>query len=433
MAAFAVTAPGLAPLAAAELAGLGLAPAAPEPGGVPFAATPEALLRANLWSRLASRVLVRLAEFGAHDFATLERRAAGVPWRAVVPAGATVRLRVTCRKSRLYHSDAVAERVARGLLAAVPGAVLAAGTAAGADADDEATHGDAAAAGGDRHHGAPEALIVVRLDHDRCVVSADSSGALLHRRGWRLATAKAPLRETLAAALVAASGWDGTTPLVDPFGGSGTIGIEAALRARGLAPGRGRRFACERWPAFADTDGEALATRLRREAAAGARARAPAPIVVADRDAGACEAARANAARAGVGDDLTVVQRPLAATDLASLGPAGWVVTNPPYGMRVAEGRDLRALYATLGRVLRDGGAGWRLAMVSADDRLAGQVRLPLVSRLRTVNGGLPVRFLVMPGGPEAPAGADPAGSGTGASGVATPGSGRVATGAPAA
>jgi putative N6-adenine-specific DNA methylase len=162
---------------------------------------------------LASRVLVRLAEFEARDFATLEKMATRVPWHLVLEAGAAVRLRVTCRKSRLYHSDAVAERVARGITNSIPGS-----QALGRAKDDE-----------DDDDGNTQ-LIVVRFDHDRCTISADSSGALLHRRGWRQAIAKAPLRETLAAAMLAACDWNGEVPLVDPFCGSGTIGIEAALR-----------------------------------------------------------------------------------------------------------------------------------------------------------------------------------------------------------
>jgi putative N6-adenine-specific DNA methylase len=381
-----VAAPGLAPLLAAEIAALGVAVGAVAPAGVAFVATADDLLRVNLWSRLATRVLVRLAAFAARDFAALERQAARVPWTRVLDASIPVRLRVTCRKSRLYHSDAVAERVARGIAGAIPGVSV----AGGAPADDAEVVGP----GGDADGHRGDSLVVVRLDRDQCTISVDSSGDLLHRRGWRLATAKAPLRETLAAALLAVTGWAGDVPLVDPLGGSGTIGIEAALLARGMAPGLGRRFACERWPGM---DAGRIAT-LRDDAARLARPAASVPIVVADRDPGACEAVRANAARAGVGADVTVVQRALSETDLAAMGPRGWVVTNPPYGVRVSGGRDLRGLYARLGDIVR-AAHGWRLALVVADERLAGQLRLPLETALRTVNGGLPIRFAVTPGG----------------------------------
>jgi putative N6-adenine-specific DNA methylase len=228
-------------------------------------------------------------------------------------------------------------------------------------------------------------------------VSADTSGALLHRRGWRLATAKAPLRETLAAALIASSGWPGDVPLVDPMGGAGTIAIEAALRARGLVPGLARDFACEHWPG-AD---RALMARLREEAAARTRPALSAPIVCADRDAGAIEATEGNATRAGVRADLTVLHQPLSAMDLAALGPRGWVVTNPPWGLRTGDPATLRALWGRLGALIRAAGPGWSLAAVVPDPQYARELRLPLETLLRTSAGGRPVSFVRsrLPGG----------------------------------
>ncbi|MFN8716405.1 MAG: class I SAM-dependent RNA methyltransferase [Gemmatimonas sp.] len=379
--AFAVAAPGFAPLIAAECVALGLSPREVTPAGVALELTPAELFTLNCWTRLASRVLVRLAHFGARDFATLEKQAARVPWARVVHPGASVRLRVTCRKSRLYHSDAVAERVARGLAAGIAGAQV-----SGRARDDEEDDGT--------DETAPAQLIVVRLDHDRCTISADSSGTLLHRRGWRMAVAKAPLRETLAAMMLAAVPWDGGEPLVDPFCGSGTIGIEAALRARHMAPGLARRFAMERWPG-ADA---AACEAVRAAARAAVRPGVGVPIVLRDRDAGAITAARANAERAGVLGDLIIEQGALSETDLAALGPRGLLLTNPPYGMRVSDGADLRGLYARLGDVLRAGGPGWHLGLLVPHDRaLAGQLRLRLTPAVHTTNGGLPVELLLTP------------------------------------
>jgi len=382
--AFAIAAPGLAPVVADELRALDIAPLRVEPAGVAFAGDPVAVLRANLHSRLATRVLLRLATFTARDFATLEREARRVPWARVLAAGDVAVLSVTCRKSRLYHSDAVAERVARAITRVLPAVSV---DAARGD-DEEAGEGGAeevASVGGARRQ-----RLLVRFDRDVCTLSADASGALLHRRGWRLATAKAPLRETLAAALIASSGWPGTVPLVDPMGGAGTIAIEAALRARGLAPGLSRDFACEHWP---DAD-RALAARLREEAAARTRATLPAPIVCADRDAGAIEATEGNAVRAGVRDALTVLHQPLSAMDLAALGPRGWVVTNPPWGLRTGDPATLRALWGRLGALIRAAGPGWTLAAVVPDPQYARELRLPLETLLRTSAGGRPVSFV---------------------------------------
>lgn len=376
---FAVATPGVAPLVAAECVALGLTPREVSTAGVALDLTLTELFTLNCWTRLASRVLVRLAHFEARDFATLEKHAARVPWARVLTAEASVRLRVTCRKSRLYHSDAVAERVARSLTAVMSGVQV-----SGRARDDEDDDG--------ADDAAVSQLIVVRFDRDRCTISADSSGALLHRRGWRPAVAKAPLRETLAATMLAAAPWDGEVPLVDPFCGSGTIGIEAALRVRRMAPGLARSFAMERWPG---ADGAAY-NAVRQAARDAILPGVGAPIVLRDRDAGAIAAARANAERAGVLGDLHIEQGALSETDLAGLGPRGLLLTNPPYGLRVSDGADLRALYARLGDVLRTGGHGWRLGMLVPPDRaLAGQLRLRLTPAVRTTNGGLPVELLL--------------------------------------
>ncbi|MEO7359152.1 MAG: THUMP domain-containing protein, partial [Gemmatimonadaceae bacterium] len=329
--AFAIAPPGIAPLVANELHDLGIAPTDVGDAGVSFTASRRDLLRANMWLRTASRIIVRLDSFEATDFQTLERRAKLVPWADVIRVGAQVQLRVTCRKSRLYHSDAVAERIGRAIEAKI------AGSRVDLHAADEEKEGAADAAD-------PQ-LIVVRFDRDQCTISADSSGALLHRRGWRQAIAKAPLRETLAATLISASGWDTKSPLVDPFAGSGTIAIEAALRARNLAPGIARTFSMVNWPGTHS----GLLTLLRKEAHSVATGKAGVPIIAADRDAGACAAMQSNAERAGVERDVEIVQRSVSETDLAAIGDRGWVITNPPYGVRVSGGADLRSLYQRLG------------------------------------------------------------------------------------
>src|SRR5690606_37236797 len=171
-----------------------------------------------------SRVLVRVATFRARTFAELERRAGRVAWDRWVGAGRAVRLRVTSRKSRLYHTGAIAERII-GQIERVAGPLAHVST--GSASDDEA----------DGAEGRDEQLFIVRFLRDECTISVDTSGELLHRRGYRQALAKAPLRETIAAAMLLASGWDGRSPLVDPFCGSGTIPIEAALLACRIPPG----------------------------------------------------------------------------------------------------------------------------------------------------------------------------------------------------
>lgn len=200
--AFVACAPGLELLAATELGALGVAIAGTEPGGVTFAADYAQLAAANLHLRTATRVTVRLGTFHASAFHELERHANKLPWDRYVAPGAAVAFRVTSKKSKLYHQRAIAERLTEAVAGRVGGAHALAAVAA-EDDDDEAI---------------PAAQeFVVRLFHDQCTVSADCSGALLHRRGYRLATAKAPLRETLAASLLLGAGWTGQAPLIDPF------------------------------------------------------------------------------------------------------------------------------------------------------------------------------------------------------------------------
>jgi putative N6-adenine-specific DNA methylase len=215
-----------------------------------------------------------------------------------------------------------------------------------------------------------------------CTVSADSSGALLHQRGYRVAPAAAPLRETLAAALLLAAGFSPDEPLCDPLCGSGTIAIEAALIAMRRAPGLSRRFAFEKWPGFA----AAVLEELRKEARSREKP-ISAQIEASDRDAAALAAARENAARAGV--EIRFSERALA--DLPPAAGSGLVACNPPYGVRI--GGDLRRVYRELGDAARRR-PGWRVAAVVADEPLAKAAGLTWSKLLRTQNGGIRIEML---------------------------------------
>ena len=349
-----------------------------EGGGVAFEGGRREIYRANLWLRTASRVLVRLGEFSAVNFPELRKKAGRLEWERFLIPGQAVTLRVTCRKSRLYHSDAVAERLAGAIgdrLGKPPVFV---------PRPAEKTPGELPASQ------SPPVLIVARLVHDRCTISIDSSGELLHRRGYRLATAKAPLRETLAAGMLLAAGWDPTAALLDPFCGSGTIPIEAALMKLGVAPGRARRFAFMDWPDFDKPLWEALLAEGQGKAPAG-----KATILASDRDAGAIESALSNAERAGVAGEIAFTCR--AVSDALAGAPPGsgigWVVTNPPYGVRISADKDLRNLYARFGSRLRESFPGWQVAILCNDERLVRQTGLRLDTSLSLVNGGVVVRL----------------------------------------
>lgn len=371
---FAVAAPGLELFVQQELLALGL-PGEAMAGGIAFRGGENAIYRANLHLRTASRVLLRLGEFFADSFSELRARASRLPWATYLQPGQPVVIKATCHKSKLYHSDAVAERVA--------GAI---GDRLGQPAARVKGRGEDDELAGSEQGGSVPALVLVRLVRDIVTISLDTSGALLHQRGYRLATAKAPLRETLAAALLLASGWDRASPLLDPFCGAGTLPIEAALLALNIAPGRARPFAFMDWPGFQPD----LWRALLDEAESTRRLEAP-PLLGSDRDAGAIEAAQANGQRAGVARHLQFSRQAVSALE-APPGP-GWVVTNPPYGVRVKDSGDLRNLYAQFGKTLRARCPGWRLALLTADQRLAHATGLAFddTQTVSLTNGGLRV------------------------------------------
>jgi putative N6-adenine-specific DNA methylase len=392
--AFASTGPGLESIAAGELKTLGIR-GRQEIGGVAFNADLDRLYESNLWLRTATRVLVRLGDFHASTFYELERRAKKLPWADFLPATGKVRVRVTCRKSKLYHSDAVAERV---LSAIVGSASRVIEGSAENDGDADAGNADAAETLDAADHDESLAeesgqLFVVRIVNDECEVSADSSGELLHRRGYRREIAKAPLRETIAAAMVLASGWKGDEPLLDPMCGSGTIPIEAAMIARKIAPGLRRDFQFMNWPGF---EAERW-NRILETAQAAAVTDFTGEILGSDRDAGAVQAAARNAERAGVSENVRFSQEAVSGSIAAiddSVRESGWILTNPPYGIRVGESADLRNLYAKLGSALKSKPL-WRLGILTSDSALVRQTRLSLRPRFSTSNGGIPVSYFV--------------------------------------
>jgi putative N6-adenine-specific DNA methylase len=353
---FVVVAPGLERLAADELASIGI----PAPklrvqhGGIDLQATTRQLYAIHRWARIPTRVLVRVAADTVRNWDELQALVRTVDWQAYLgPAPAGVELHVASHRSVLYHQGAIAERVS---------AVLGRPETKGAQA------------------------VHVRLDRDRAVVSVDASGHLLHRRGWRSETHRSPLRTTIAAAMVRASGWRGDATLVDPLAGSGTIAIEAALWAAGRPIER--PFAFQQWPSFEPGTWASVTGSGRPDALS-------APVFAADRDAGAFAALERHVEGAGLTGRVTVAHAPLAAQQWPAATTARTVViANPPYGHRVGGTGtgDLRDLYATLGR--RASEADARLVLLSADRRLADATGLALEELFQVDNGGIPVRCL---------------------------------------
>lgn len=349
--AFVVMAPGLEQVAVDELRALGVGGRVTRTrGGLETDLTTRQLYAAHRQCRVPTRVLVRLATDTCRRFDELERLVGSIDWGRYLPDGAPVAVHAASQSSALYHEGAIVERVA---------AVL------GRPVDD----------GGQRVH--------VRLSRDKATVSIDATGESLHRRGWRTAAHAAPLRATIAAAMLRVGGYDGSQPLIDPMTGSGTIAIEAASIA--LRRPIDRTFAFRQWPSFEPGTWASVC------APAPPRTADAAPIIAADRDAGAVAMAREHAAAAGVADMIGFQQAALGAQQWPDT--PGLVVCNPPYGHRLGDTSALRDLYAALGRRVAEG--RHRLCILVADDRLVAATGLTLDERFATSNGGIAVRCLV--------------------------------------
>ncbi|SCY70196.1 THUMP domain-containing class I SAM-dependent RNA methyltransferase [Desulfoluna spongiiphila] len=277
-------------------------------GGVEFTARLESLWQAALSLRLANRILVRLASFKAENFDKLERRIAEIPWELWLPTDADPEVVVTTHHCRLYHTDAVAQRVKGVVDQALPGG-----------------------------EGRVPQKIYLRGEDDRFTLSLDAAGEPLYKRGVKTHGGRAPIRETLASAILTMAGYTGDAPLADPMCGAGTFSLEAAMRATRTPPGLFRRFAFEQWPSFREKG----FAHMKREAEK-AISDVSAPVIFAsDLDQGAVDRLGATLAELPFGKAVG-----LRASDFFSLDPAsvssvpGVVVFNPPYGKRIKGGND---------------------------------------------------------------------------------------------
>ncbi len=360
---FAVAPPGFEKICVAELAALGMTELETLPGGVEFCGGLRELYLANLWLRSASRVLVRVGEVTARDFPTLYKRLARLPWGRFVKPGAACIVRATCHRSRLSHSGRVAETCREALRNAL-----------GAAEPLES-----------------KATVYLRLEDDRCQVSIDSSGELLHRRGYRVANVAAPLRENLAAGCLLALGYDGSAPLIDAMTGSGSFAIEAAMIALNRAPGAKRHFAFMDWPKYRP----GLWLQLLDHAQRQERTELAVPIMAVDNNSKAIEAAQQNLLAADLPVQVQFTCQPM--QELSAESPFGMLICNPPYGERIGRTAALLALYRDLGRVYAAEFSAWQGAIVCPDSELVRATGIPFETCLRFSNGGIRVSLLKKP------------------------------------
>ena len=365
---FATCAPGLEPVLHGELRELVFAKLERQVGGVRFEGDRRDVWRANLRLRSATRVLERIARFPAADGDALHAACLALPWERWLRPDGALWVSAHTNESALDHSRFVEQRVKDAVC-------------------DRFRDRGLQRPRVEREE--PDLRIDLHLFRDRATVSLDTSGEPLHKRGWRRHQGRAPLAETLAAGCALLSTWDRRSPLVDPFCGSGTLLIEAALLARDVPPGAfGRTYAFERLP---DHDARAYA-RLK------ARELAPRPtrklrLFGYDADPARVREATENVAAAGLSDAITIEQRAFSDLELRR-GWNAWILTNPPYGERVGEGTDLAPLYTELGRRLREEWAGYHLELLSGDPRWTKALALKVHRRVALRNGGLPVQLV---------------------------------------
>jgi putative N6-adenine-specific DNA methylase len=353
---------GLEAVVSRELTNLGISDARAENGQVHFQGGPEELCRANMWLRSADRVWLRLGEFPAATFEELFQGTKALPWAEVLPREARFPVDGHVHASLLTSLPAVQRTVKKAVVECLQQRYQTAWL--------EET--------------GPTFPIRAFLVRDRCALMLDTSGSGLHRRGYHTMNAPAPLRETLAAALVLLSYWRADRPLVDPFCGSGTIPIEAAMIALRRAPGLQRAFAAENWPLV----GRKAWQEARREADEAFDRETTLQILGSDVDPEVLALARIHLRQSGLeGRGIHFQRQDIA--DFHEDREYGVLVTNPPYGERMLERRQAEDLYATLGRVVADLPT-WSVYVLSSHPDFARHFRRSISRRRKLYNGMIP-------------------------------------------
>lgn len=335
-------------------------------GGVQFAGDALICYRVNLESRIASRVLWQVARAGYSGENDIYRIAYAVPWSDWFDASRTIRVDVSATKSPLTSLNFVTLKIKDGVCDKLRQRLQ-----RRPDVDTRA----------------PDIPIQGHLTEREFTLYLDTSGEPLFKRGQRLATGEAPLRENLAAGMLRLAGWTPGVPLLDPMCGSATILVEAACMALEILPGLGRHFAFEK---FANFDARAW-RELVQKRTARRKARLALPIHGSDIDGRVLNAARANLRGAGL-DEVVSLQR-ANLLDISAPAAEGIIVSNPPYGVRLGDEQALAELYPKIGDLLKQRFTGWRAYFLSADMRLPKLIRLATSKRTPLFNGALDCRL----------------------------------------
>ena len=366
---FATCPRGLETILTQELDAQGCTHIAPTDGGVSCQGSLEAIYRANLHSRTASRILLQLAKQPYRREDDIYRAAKSIRWEDWFHAGQTFKIKVEGKRARVKSLDFTALKIKDGLC-------------------DRFRSSQGQRPSVDKAN--PHIRIHAFISEQHAAIFIDTSGEALFKRGYRQDTGEAPLRENLAAGLLLLAGYDGTQPFQDPFCGSGTIAIEAAWIALGRAPGLNRRFGFEKLAQF----DRALWVKLKAEARHAIKNRPYANIAASDNDRAMTRMTQANAAAAEVDGFIDI--NTLDAQDTRPNGEGGIIVSNPPYGVRLAEIQALHALYPQLGSWLKQHYAGWTAGLFSGDMDMPKLMRLKPKRKIPLFNGNLDCRLFLL-------------------------------------
>jgi len=357
---------GLETVLSDELTALGAKNVKAVDGGVGFAGDFALCYRANLWSRVASRILWKVGEAPYKNEEDIYRLALGLPWPEWFDVGRTLRVDTTAIKCPLKSLDFITLKV------------------------KDAVCDKFRAETGERPSidtREPDIRVSVFLTADRATLYLDTSGEPLYKRGYRQGAVEAPLRENLAAGILKLTGWQPGEPLLDPMCGGGTFLVEAAQIALNIAPGSDRWFAFEKFRNFDPDQWGAI----YREAEAAEKPRTPLPIYGSDLESRSVRATRTNLEAAGLEGVVTLSRGDV--REIAAPAPAGVLVMNPPYGERLSDQDELAAFYPELGTAFKRHFAGWRAYVITADLRLAKLIRLSPSRRTPLYNGALECRL----------------------------------------
>ncbi len=365
---FATVARGLEEIAAKELELLGAKEIKTDFTGVHFQGNKELFYRVNLWSRIIFRVLVPIEEVNSYNATQLYKNVYKIDWSEYLQPHQTFLVNCTGGNQKLNHTHFTALQIKNAIV-------------------DQQRERFNTRSNIDLEN--PDIIINAHINNNYCTISLDSSGTSLHRRGYRSAMGLAPLKETLAAALLDLANWTPNIPFLDPMCGSGILPIEAALKGLNIAPGLYRnKFSFQNWLDF----DQAMYEQIVNEAKNQQLSQLKAPIFGSDKDRNIIEQARNNVTACGLDHEIKLTQVQL--KNIEAPTPEGIIICNPPYGKRIGNSEELGALYKLLGDVLKQRFKGWTAYILTGNKQLSKQIGLRTSRRIPIYNSSLPCTLL---------------------------------------